>query len=542
MRAPFGILVAAAIARASSLRPGDVYAGHYTCGSPAWLILSIESGAAEAVEAVFTFLYPKSTQHGAYALRGTIRGRVLQLDPADWLQLPPGKVEPVGLMGVLSHDGDSFTGEVMHASCGRFAVNRTQVDVAPPETTVDFESAGAATDDPVQRYQMRLQATGPLLTAGGGGGEGEDNGVVAPRSSRAVLQMLLNAVTGLAEESRRARRTTRIASTSFQRPAAAPRIAHDAEAGGASPAGGGGGGGGGSAFELADESSSASSPMLKMLWARIDARRFDDAYEVWATLSDAETKRALASATLARALRGASQLLGDDEAAVERQRDVISTLALFCGRMPAVGRALVAVLASGGGSGGSGGGGGGGSRGGGGGSSGANGASGASGGASGGGSGGTADAVAFAEAQLALGLRRSGSMRTDEQLEAAERVLASGDTEGARHQLEALTEWARTSWEGAPGLAGWAFPARRLAELARGRREPQEAVRLLRYATSLAPHDVFGWAELGEVLREMSDDRGALAAYLEARRRHPTMARLHPLRQWMAAAEAQFLR
>jgi hypothetical protein len=112
----------------SALAPGDVFAGHYVCGSAAWMLLYIErvGEGDEGVEAVFHFVYPGSTQHGAYKLKGSFEtgGRVLKLAPGEWLQRSAGKVVPVGVMGLLSDDGECFSGEVLHMSCGRFEVNR----------------------------------------------------------------------------------------------------------------------------------------------------------------------------------------------------------------------------------------------------------------------------------------------------------------------------------------------------------------------------------------------------------------------------------
>ena len=107
---------------------GDVYAGSYQCGTAAWLLMHIERATSEGVDAIFHFLYPTSTQHGAYAMRGewdkTSR-QILSFEPAEWLWAKATKVQKVGIMGIVSEDGESFAGEIMHESCGKFAVNRT---------------------------------------------------------------------------------------------------------------------------------------------------------------------------------------------------------------------------------------------------------------------------------------------------------------------------------------------------------------------------------------------------------------------------------
>jgi len=62
------------------LAAGQTFVGHYTCGSTAWLFLTIESATSERVDAAFHFLYPGSTQNGAFELRGSfMQGRVLKL-------------------------------------------------------------------------------------------------------------------------------------------------------------------------------------------------------------------------------------------------------------------------------------------------------------------------------------------------------------------------------------------------------------------------------------------------------------------------------
>eukprot|EP00967_Tisochrysis_lutea_P072918 scaffold97426_cov30-Tisochrysis_lutea.AAC.2 len=63
------------------LEPGQTFVGHYTCGSTAWLFLTIEAASTERVDAAFHFLYPGSTQSGVFELHGTFihGGRVLKM-------------------------------------------------------------------------------------------------------------------------------------------------------------------------------------------------------------------------------------------------------------------------------------------------------------------------------------------------------------------------------------------------------------------------------------------------------------------------------
>ena len=67
----------------------------------------------------------------------------------------------------------------------------------------------------------------------------------------------------------------------------------------------------------------------------------------------------------------------------------------------------------------------------------------------------------------------------------------------------------------------WPYPFRRLGVLARAAGETAEAVKWLRAATKIAPHDVFSWVELGHALKETGDTRGAI----ESLERIPLSAR-----------------
>ena len=52
------------------LHAGDVFAGSYKCGSAAWLLMHVEEVSTAGVKAIFHFLYPGTTQHGAFLLHG----------------------------------------------------------------------------------------------------------------------------------------------------------------------------------------------------------------------------------------------------------------------------------------------------------------------------------------------------------------------------------------------------------------------------------------------------------------------------------------
>ena len=180
-----------------TLTPGDVFAGSYVCGNPAWLLLHViePTDDTRPFSAVFHFVYPSSTQHGAYTLSGApfvSRGpRTIQLEPGAWISSAQGKVVPVGLLGVLSDDGATFSGEVLHGSCGRFEVHRVRLDVEPPLTSVQL---GALSRAGAQDSIIHLKAEGPIMS--------ESSRHLGSDGSRATLQMLLNGVSGLVLEAR----------------------------------------------------------------------------------------------------------------------------------------------------------------------------------------------------------------------------------------------------------------------------------------------------------------------------------------------------
>ena len=70
---------------------GMVLVGSYTCRTPAWLILHVHACNASAVEAVFQFVYPTTTQHGAFWVSGQFGAtRALKLAPTTaWLTPAP---------------------------------------------------------------------------------------------------------------------------------------------------------------------------------------------------------------------------------------------------------------------------------------------------------------------------------------------------------------------------------------------------------------------------------------------------------------------
>ncbi|KAL3913146.1 MAG: hypothetical protein SGPRY_008088 [Prymnesium sp.] len=176
--------------QAHGLVNGSIFAGHYQCGSSAWLLLHLEEVSEVDVSAVFHFVYPSSSQHGAYTMSGqfsTSEGRLLRLHPKEWVDRPPGKVEPVGLAGVISPDGLRIKGEIMHLGCDGFDVNRTKLDV----------------DAGTWRFpEMRVRGSRvpPLDMALAGEGS-----IAQSKDGREALQIMVSGVTQLVEEVRRDR-------------------------------------------------------------------------------------------------------------------------------------------------------------------------------------------------------------------------------------------------------------------------------------------------------------------------------------------------
>ena len=79
------------------MAPGDIFAGSYMCGNVAWLLLHMhEPAEAGVLTATFHFLYPSSTQHGAYTLKGKVvdapgrRRRLIQFEPGEWISSARG--------------------------------------------------------------------------------------------------------------------------------------------------------------------------------------------------------------------------------------------------------------------------------------------------------------------------------------------------------------------------------------------------------------------------------------------------------------------
>ena len=484
-------LLLAIVTASTNLVPDSLYFGRYKCGNYAHLMLHIERVDEEGIDAIFHFLYPSSTQHGAYFMRGSYEfgGRVIKLEPVDWLLKPIGKVVMVGLMGVISADNDTFAGEVMHGSCGKFEVNRTAplTDIAPPESTIYFPSPGGG----LPTKQMVLRAEGPIMMEFGKMPREDDSGGSTPR--REALQMFLNGVDGLVHEARQQRRarkenirkgttTTISAKAAMATPLVPPTLPPGSPGRPARP------------YQPVTPEHAASmneAEVAAQLHLRVENEHFEEAYSLFSRVTIEERQRVGARLLLSGPTHGK----GIDYSQGTR---FAQTLAVIGGRLPAAGRTLATMLQ-------------------------------------------TAeddDSAKFLEGQMKLMLERSGSEAADQQLKAFDALMASltekmeiemkmGDAVDYALMLNGLID----------GQPQWSLPLRRRAAiwLQRGRHERAE--KDLRMAVERAPHDCFAWAELGGVLKEKGDTKGALEAYKEAKARHPRMAELRRLKQWMTVAE-----
>ena len=431
--------------------------------------------AAWAIKGVFHFVYPGSTQHGAYEVEGSMDDeRLLRLSAGEWILPSVGKVVPVGLAGFFSPQLGTYEGEIMHASCGTFKLSRLRTDVVPPESVVYFPGADGTPD----QLQMPLRASGALVNAEKAAGHTEP-------TPRAQLQMLLNGVAGLVQEARAARKDAPPAPP--MPPASPPPAEENAAPPAASP----------TASPAADDSKPAHvSEFAASIWSLFQKRHFSEAYDLWAGSCGSmarEERRSTAHSVVSRILERARDTLESPDRARSRamHRDVLRALAVFGGRLRPVGRAIAAVLTSS--------------------------------------DEAEADDSVFAESHLALALNRSGCRDDDELLELAEVHRRAGDVETARRHLTQLI--ARSP--------DWSYPFQRLGVLERDQGRAKEGVRLLRIATDLTAHDVFSWMELGHSLKALADTRGAIDAFREVQARHPTMMALRRMRQWLVAAEEQ---
>lgn len=452
------------------LREG-VYVGHYVCGSSAWLLLHVEAASAGMVNAVFHFVYPSSTQHGAFELKGSWvnEGRVLRLVPGDWLDAPPTRVVPVGIAGVVSGDGSRFKGEVLNAGCGGFDVNLTRADVA----------AGATVDLGDATLDLPVRAT--------------------PASGERPLTFaLLDGLELMMAGERAARKG------GADRAGAAGAGAASAGSAGASAAGAvdaaGAAGAAPTQSELMPASDAPEAPatisvgyadisaedarldtLEATLLARIAAHRYAAAYDAWRAiraLEPAVVRDGPYGTTAARVMgKAVAQLTGEGRSPTsspEHFAHVVQTLGVF-GGVTHITRSLLAFASF-----------------------------------------PDAQLATQAEAQLRLVLDRSGTFEADALLAAADGALAQGRRDAASRAYGTLFLWAPT----------WAAPHARLARMHAAAGEYEGCARDARAALEINPNDVWSRMTLGECLDALGKSGPASEALREVRRLLPTMAEL----------------
>jgi hypothetical protein len=103
---------------------GTRWRGHYFCAQGKTdLDLRVTAVNGEKIHAVFDFTHHPTAVHGSYTLNGHRKpgDRWIKLEPDHWLEQPPGYVM-VGLEGLLSADGRSFSGRITYESCDTFEV------------------------------------------------------------------------------------------------------------------------------------------------------------------------------------------------------------------------------------------------------------------------------------------------------------------------------------------------------------------------------------------------------------------------------------
>lgn len=106
--------------------PGSSYEGQYVCaqGQTAMSLTVVDVEGAR-VQFRGDFYHAGTDTRGAYLLRGYCneRTRRLVLIPTGWVQQPPGYIM-VGMSGVVGVGGRTFSGRMLHRSCGEFSFAR----------------------------------------------------------------------------------------------------------------------------------------------------------------------------------------------------------------------------------------------------------------------------------------------------------------------------------------------------------------------------------------------------------------------------------
>ena len=108
------------------LAAGAVYRGHYLCSQgDTGMTLHIEEALRNGqVRGVFEFHHEASGAQGSF----TVEGRIapdgdITFEPVDWINRPPRYVA-VPFRLVISEDGKSARGGVLHPSCGAMEASR----------------------------------------------------------------------------------------------------------------------------------------------------------------------------------------------------------------------------------------------------------------------------------------------------------------------------------------------------------------------------------------------------------------------------------
>ena len=459
------------------LHQGAVFAGQYMCGSPAWLMLHIEMADAPAVTAAFHFIYPTTSQTGAFAMSGTISNEnILRLQPGEWLQKPPGKkVIPVGLAGIVSDDGTRIKGEVMHLGCGSFDVNRTVVDVSPGTLTLSADGTTAAP----RGLDLELSSEGPITDA---------------NPSRTTLQLLVNALAQIAGEAGRSHGDGR----------SDEEVNTEASADGGSAYKGPFVPGRAPRFsiwevpESFEEGSGAENTRRQEVMGMLQQRRWREAYTTWQQLAW-HTQQSAAHGLVGGLVAIKDTLIGgaDAEASRQLQHDALRVLSVLTGVTQASG-AIAALLQS-----------------------------------------TDPHLTAFADEQLQLNLNRSGAVEPDALLHQAEELLRDGGAAGKASEKE-TNHAARGALERLRASAPhWAHGAYRLGLLSATTGDLGECVALQRRALELNRYHLPAMLQLGLCLKDLRDTAGALSIFTELQRRHPSMPGIRRLKQWIYSATEQ---
>lgn len=107
---------------------GTSYQGHYFCSQgDTNMVLQIDEVLRNGqIRGVFDFSHEESGAHGSFIVDGRVSsdGEVT-FEPVEWLVRPPRYVAaPFRLM--ISEDGKSVTGGVLHPSCGAMEATRRE--------------------------------------------------------------------------------------------------------------------------------------------------------------------------------------------------------------------------------------------------------------------------------------------------------------------------------------------------------------------------------------------------------------------------------